>query len=131
MDIFLKTTAGVLTALILCLCMNKQGKDFSILLSLAVCAMVIVAGLAFLKPIIDFFGQVQSTAGLDTSLLSVILRVLGVSMVAEVGVSVCKDAGNESMGKSLQIMASVVVLWMSIPVFEKLVSLLDDILGAL
>jgi hypothetical protein len=51
-------------------------------------------------------------------------------MVAEFSSLICKDAGNESMGKALQILSSVVALWTCLPVFEKLFSLLDKILGA-
>ncbi len=130
MEMFLKTTAGVLTALILWLCLNKQGKDFSVLLNLAVCTMIIAAGFAFLKPVLDFVENIRSVGNLDGQLLSVILKVVGIGLITEVCTHVCKDAGNESMGKSLQILSSVMILWMSIPVFEKLLSLLDEILGS-
>ena len=130
MEIFLKTTAGVLTAIILWLCLNTQGKDFYVLLNLAVCTMIIAAGFAFLKPVLDFVENIRSVGNLDGQLLSVILKVVGIGLITEVCTHVCKDAGNESMGKSLQILSSVMILWMSIPVFEKLLSLLDEILGS-
>lgn len=129
MEIFLKTTAAVLTALLLWLCLNKQGKDFSVLLNLAVCTMIIASGCTFLRPVLDFVDKLQSAGALDSQLLSVILKVVGIGLIAEISNYVCKDAGNASMGKSLQILSSAVILWIAIPVFEKLISLLDEILG--
>ena len=129
MNEFLKATAGVLIGLILWLCVSKQGKDISVLLTMAICAMVFTAAMAFLQPVIRFLNKLQSVGKLDVELVSVILKVVGIGMISEICALICKDAGNESLGKVLQLFASIAVLWMSIPVFEKLLSLLDTILG--
>lgn len=129
MNIFLKVTAGILTALILWLCLNKYSKDMSVLLTLAVCAIAFAAAITFLEPLVRFFHQLQDTGNLDEELLSVVLKSVGISLLGEICMLVCKDAGNESMGKVLQTLTTTVVLWLSLPVFEKLLSLLDKILG--
>lgn len=130
MEVFLKASAGVLTALILWLSLNKYNKENAVLLTLAVCAMVVTAAIAFLRPIIDFLQKLQGIGDLDSDLLAVILKAVGIGLITEISALICKDAGNESMGKALQILSSVAVLWISIPVFEKLISLLDKILGS-
>ena len=130
MEVFLKASAGVLTALILWLSLNKYNKENAVLLTLAVCAMVITAAIVFLRPIIDFLQKLQGIGDLDSDLLAVILKAVGIGLITEISALICKDAGNESMGKALQILSSVAVLWISIPVFEKLISLLDKILGS-
>lgn len=129
MSVFLKAVAGVLTALILWLCLNKHSKDLSVLLTLAVCAMAFTAAITFLQPVVNFLQKIQAIGDLDEDLLSVVLKSVGIGLIGEICTLICKDAGNESMGKVLQTVSSVVVLWMSIPVFEKLLSLLDKILG--
>ena len=131
MDIFLKATACTLLALILWICLNRTGKDISILLTLCVCVVVVTASASFLKPIISFVKKIAETGQLDDSLLSVMLKVVGIGLIAEISTLICKDAGNESIGKSLQLLSSCVVLWLSIPVFEKLFTLLEKILGKL
>ena len=129
MDVYLKATACILVALILWICLNKSGKDFSVLLTLCVCAAVAVASISFLEPIISFVRKIAAIGQLDNGLLSTMLKVVGIGLIAEICTLVCKDAGNESMGKILQVLSSCVVLWLSIPVFEALLSLLDKILG--
>ena len=42
---------------------------------------------------------------------------------------VCTDAGNGSLGKSLQFLASAVIIYLSIPVLNGLMDLLQQILG--
>ena len=102
----------------------------AVLLSVAVCVTVLIAAIAFLQPVADFIVKIQKIGNLDDSLVAVVLKAVGIGLISEVCVLVCKDAGNESVGKVLQTMASAVILWLSIPVFEKLLTLLDEILGA-
>ena len=130
MNVFFKVTTGILTALVLWLSINKQNKDISLLLSLAVCAMAMIAGLAFWRPVIDFLKKIQTFSNLDEEYVSIILKVVGIGIITEIASLICKDAGNESFGKALQFFASVVALWMAVPIFEKLLTLLDTILGA-
>lgn len=131
MDVFLKAVAGVLTAIVLWLCVNKDNKGVSVLLTLAVCTMVISVSAIFLRPVIDFIHKIQFLGELDEELLSVVLKVVGIGLLAEISMMICKDAGNETMAKSLQILSSAAVIWMSIPVFERLLTLLDNILGTI
>ncbi len=131
MNIFLKAAAAVLTTLFLWLSLNKSSKDFSTLLTLAICAMVVTVSASFLDPVINFLRRLQSISSLNHELFSVILKSVGICIITEICTLVCKDAGNETMGKALQIISSAVILWLSVPVFEKLLSLLDNMLGSL
>jgi stage III sporulation protein AD len=131
MNVFWKITAGTLTAIILWLNLNKSSKDISVLITTAVCAMTIIAATSFLQPVISFVNKMKEIGDLDENLISTVLKVVGVGIVTEIASLICKDAGNDSMGKALQLVSTGVVLWLSIPVFEKLLSLLDNILGAL
>ena len=130
MNVFWKAAAGILTAVILWINLNKSNKDTATLMSLAVCAMAMIASIAFLQPIVSFVKKLQEIGNLDSELLTVVLKVVGIGIVTEIAVLICKDAGNESMGKTLQLVSSSAILWLSLPVFEKLLALVDKILGA-
>ena len=130
MNVFWKAAAGILTAVILWINLNKSNKDTATLMSLAVCAMAMIASIAFLQPIVSFVKKLQEIGNLDSELLTVVLKVVGIGIVTEIAVLICKDAGNESMGKTLQLVSSSAILWLSVPVFEKLLALVDKILGA-
>lgn len=129
MSVFIKATAGILTALVLWLILHKHTKELSVLLTMAVCSIVLIAAIGFIRPITEFISKIQKIGNIDNDMLVIILKVVGIGLIAEFSSLICKDAGNESMGKALQILSSVVVLWISLPVFEKLFSLLDKILG--
>lgn len=129
MDQFLQATAAVLLAVILFLVLNPHSKELGLLLTVAVCCMVIAAAGQFIQPVIGFLEKLQQVGNLDSGYLGILLKVVGVSFVSEVAALVCADAGNATLGKVLQLLAACVILWLSIPLLGSLVDLIQDILG--
>ena len=129
MERFLQGTASILVAVILWIILSKQSKEYALIVSIGACCLVLVLMFRFLEPIIDLLNQLQSLGSLQPEWLSIMLKAVGIGLVVEMGSLICTDAGNASMAKVLQILGSVVVLWLSIPVMNSLMDLLKDILG--
>lgn len=128
MDIFLKSVACTLIALIMYLILAKQGKDISVLLTISVCCMLSAAAMQYLEPVITFVNRMQQLSNMDTGALQIVLRTVGIGLLGEIMSLICKDAGNASLAKSLQLMACGTVLWLSIPLFTELIDLIEEIL---
>lgn len=128
MDVFLKTIAGVFFTLILIVTTAKQGKDISAILSIGACCMVGVIALSYLKPVIDFLQILQEKTGIDGAYLRVLLKGVAIAFLGEITGLICTDAGNSSLGKVVQILASTAILYLSIPLLERLVALIEEVL---
>ena len=131
MDVFLKACAGVLVAVILILLLSKQGKDIGLLLIISVCCMVICAAYTFLQPVQDLISRLQTMGQLKSDTLTVLLKSVGIALLAEVTCLICTDAGNAALGKTLQFLSSAVIIWLSIPLLNELLELFENILGAI
>ena len=131
MDLFLKTAAAALVTAVLTLVISKQAKDFSLLLTMAGCAMAAMIFLHFLEPVLTFVKTLQQLGDLNGEMLQILLKTVGVGLISEISAAVCKDAGNESLGKSLQLLGAAVILWLSIPVFQMLMDLMQKLLGGI
>ena len=131
MDTFLKSAAAALIAMILCLVLSKQGKDFSAILSILACCMITIAAINYLQPVIDLVYELQTLGKLDENMLRIILKAVGIGIIGEITGLICVDAGNAAMGKTLQTLASAVILWMSVPLFQGLLELIQEILVSL
>lgn len=129
MDVYVKAVCGILVCTVICLVLAKQGKDFSVLLILCVCCLVIGAAVSYLKPVVELMERLSQLGQLDASLLGVLLKAVGIALISETAMLVCKDAGTGSMGKALQILATAVILWLSIPLMNELIDLVENILG--
>lgn len=129
MELFWKCVAGVLIAAILGPVLGQQEKGISVMLSVAVCAMGAVILLSYLEPVLDLLRQLESLGELGGEMLTILLKAMGVALVAELAGLICTDAGSGALGKTIQMLASAVILWLSIPVFQAFLALIRQILG--
>lgn len=131
MDLYLKVTAGILITAILSIVLSKQGADISLLLTICVCCMVILAASVYFKPILDFTDRLVHVGKLNDSLLVLLLKVAGIGLISQIAGFVCTDAGNQSLGKALQIITTAVILCISVPLLEELFRLIEAVLGVI
>ena len=103
MELFLQATAAVLLAVIMFLVLNRQDKEIAMLLTVAVCTMVIYIAGRYIESVMDFLRQLQQMSGLGSDYLSILMKVVGIGFLSEIACLVCTDAGNASLGKTLQI----------------------------
>lgn len=128
MNDFIKAVLCALIALILYLTIEKQSKEIAIVLGIISCIMICSCTIIFLQPIITFINYLQDIGNIDVEYIDVILRCVGIGILAEIVTPICVDAGNASLGKTLQLTAGVSVLWLGLPIFSKLIELIEDIL---
>ncbi|MBO5837047.1 MAG: hypothetical protein J6Q92_04045 [Oscillospiraceae bacterium] len=131
MDTFLKATAGLIIALVFYLILAKQNKDYSLILTVAVCCLLAVCLIGYIQPVVAFISRLQILGQLNVDMMKIILKAVGIALLSEVVSLICNDAGNASLGKMLQFLASAVILWLSLPLFTSLIDLLEKILGAI
>ena len=129
MDIFLKVTAGIMIATVLSLALVKQNSEISLLLTICVCAMVVLAAATYLNPVLDFAQRLISIGNLDNQLLSILLKIVGIGLISQIAGLVSADAGSQSLAKALQILTTAVLLSISVPLLNEILSLLDGVLG--
>lgn len=131
MDTFWKAAAAVLLAVVLVPAVAKTEKDISMLLTMAVCCLVAAAALSYLEPVLDLLWELKALGDLSGEMLGILMKAVGIGLVAEIAGMICADAGNGSLGKTLQILASAAILYLSIPLFQTFLTLVQEILGQL
>ena len=131
MNIFIKATICILLSLILSVALSKHSKDFSLLLCLFVCCFVVIAAVQSLAPVITFIQKLQDYGKLNGEMVQILLKSVGIGFIAEIVSLICADAGNAALGKTLKFFASVIILMMSIPLLDSLITLVEEILGTI
>ena len=129
MDGLFRTVAGVMLALILGITLSKQNKDFTTLLTVLVCCMVVTVAISFLEPVMAFCTQLRSIGNMDAQIMQIMLKCAGISLVAEIAGMICSDSGFGAMGKAIRILATAAVLWLSLPLMTSLMEMLQGIMG--
>lgn len=131
MEVFFKATAAVLLTAVAGLVLAKQNKDISALLTILVCCMVASTAMGFLESILAFFDELEALIQLDDGLLEIMLKIVGIGIVGELAAMICSDAGNAALGKALQLLSGILVLWLALPLLQTMLELINGILGVL
>lgn len=126
MEGFWKVVGAVLVAAVLIPAVQRQ--EFSLLLSMAVCTLAAGAAMVYLEPVLDLLWELKALADLSDTFLAPLLKAVGIALVAELAAVICRDAGNGALGKSLQFLAGGGILYLSVPLFQALLDLLQEIL---
>ena len=84
--------------------------------------------LSYLEPVLDFLRELEALGDLQGDTLGILLKAVGIGLVSEIAGMVCSDAGNGSLGKTLQMLGSAAILYLSLPVFSALLELVREIL---
>jgi stage III sporulation protein AD len=125
---FVKAAGAVLITIVLSMLLSSRDKYWSSVLTMGVCAMVLLLGLSYLAPVMEFLCQLESLAGLQGDMMKILLKACGIGILTEITVLLCTDSGNASLGQSLRILSTAVILWLSLPLFQALLELIREIL---
>lgn len=128
MAAFFQAAAAVLLAVILTMTLRQANSPLAILLSLAVCVLVLLTALDFLKPVMAFVNSLRQLGNLPEEMVLVLLKVTGISVISEIAALVCTDSGNASMAQALKLLSTGVILYLSIPIFQALMELVQKLL---
>lgn len=126
MELYWKAVGGLLIALVLGL---SLGKDISLLLSMAVCVMGAAIAMHYLQPVLTLLEQMAQNANLQKGTLGILLKITGIVWLTEIAAMTCADAGSSAVQKILKMLSCCGILWVSIPIFQEVISLLQQIVG--
>ena len=126
---YLQWTALILIGLILSMVLGRQSKDMSLLLILAVCVLVCLGALEFLEPVTALLRELRQLGELDTEAVSILLKAAGIGLLSELAGLLCADAGENALGKVLQILSNAAILWLSLPLFRQIIGLIGEVLA--
>jgi len=68
---------------------------------------------------------------LQEGIVNTLLKAVGFGFVSETAGRVCQDAGNSSMANLIRLFGTTGIMYVSLPVFQSLIGLIQEILGVL
>ncbi len=106
------SVAGVLLAL-----QMKTGREeYGIYITLAV-GFCIFAGIADnLSLILEITGLMKEILGENGIYVEVLIKMLGITYVAEFSAGICRDAGYQTVAAQIEIFAKITILALSMPI---------------
>ena len=124
MQIGILGVAGALLAIQL-----KQVKsEFAVYICVAIGILIFMSLAGHLRTIIDTVKELTKTINLEHGYITILLKMLGITYVAEFSSGICKDAGFQTIASQIEIFSKISILVLSMPI---LVALIQTIQGFL
>jgi len=107
----------------------KSGKsEYGIYVSLAVSLFLFLCMLSRLEIFVRTVKKIADYIKLDAGQMSILLKMAGVTYVAEFASGICKDAGYQNIAVQIEIFTKLTILAIGMPVLLSLLELIGDFL---
>lgn len=117
--------AGILMALQL----KSLKPEYSAYLCLVISLLVFGFVAEKLQVIVDGLKAVQDCLPLNAGYIQTLLKIVGITYIAEFASDLCKDAGYQTIAGQIQIFGKLSVLAVSIPILTALLDTIQTFLG--
>ena len=108
----------------------KSGKsEYGIYISVALSLVIFFAIIGRLEVIIDALRTIANYINIDTAYIGTLIKMLGITYVAEFSAGICKDAGYQTIALQIEIFGKLAVLVLSMPVLMALLNTIKDFLS--
>ena len=107
----------------------KNGKnEYAIYTVIAVSLALFYGMKDKLELIQDTVSTISSLVNINTDYVAILLKMIGITYVAEFATGICKDAGYQTIASQIEIFAKLTILTFSMPVLEALLLTIKDFL---
>ena len=116
--------AGVLLAI-----QFKNGKtEYGIYISVALILVIFYGVLGQLRYLTEIIREIENYIEIDHSYITTLLKMLGITYIADFSSAICKDAGYQAIASQIEIFGKLTVMFLSMPVLYALLNTIREFL---
>ena len=115
MDIIQVGLLGI-TAVFLALFIKNYKSEYSILISIVACICIFIFLIGKLEFVLSYINSVVELIPVDGRYLAMILKMIGITYVAEFATDIWRESGYQEIAGQIEIFAQLSILLISMPV---------------
>ena len=117
-------------AVVLALLLKQQKSEYALYLSLVAVILILIFSMNRLQVVMDTIQKMEQYTGIDAAMLKILIKLMGITYVAEFASGICKDAGFSAIGSQIEMFAKFSIMAVSVPVLLSLLETIEGLLGA-
>lgn len=127
MDIVKIGVMGVVGVLI-ALPLRSYKSEYSLFISMAVCTCIFVYLISKLEIVLSYVDTIRSMIQVDNRYITMVIKMIGITYIAEFSVNICKDAGYQAIATQIEMFAKMSILLISMPVLMAFIETIGEFL---
>ena len=121
--------------LILCACViakliGRQDPDMRVLISLSAIILSAAGYMDSFSSVADRLRELFDTAGINSEYVSILLRAVGICIVAQLSADCCRDCGESALASQIEIVARVSLPVISLPLYTAVIQLVTALINS-
>lgn len=112
-------------AVIMAVSLKGLKVEYGIYVVMAAGLLIFFYGMGKLTSILDTMKEIQSYIKINNIYLSTLIKMIGITYIAEFAAGICKDAGYGAIGTQIEIFGKLSVLAVSMPILLALIETLQ------
>lgn len=120
----LKIASIAIAAILLAIQFRNGKTEYALYISLVTCILIFTIGVGKIQPIIETLKKLQDYIHIQSSYISLLVKIIGITYIAEFTSDICKDSGHSAIAGQVELVAKLSILSISIPI---ILSLLDTV----
>ncbi len=127
MEIIKVVGVGIIGVIIAGL-LKKDKPEFHLFIIMATGLIILFIVLSSLTEVITAFSMLIDKSGVNESLFTGVLKIIGIGYLTEYSAAICTDYGSQSVANKLQLAGKITIFLMSLPIINSLVDLIAGLL---
>lgn len=125
----IETAAAVgILAVLIALQFKSRGGEFGVYIVLAAGILIFFYSAGKLRIILEAVNQLQSYIQMNGVYMTALLKMVGITYIAELVSGLCRDAGYSSVGTQIEMFGKLSILAVSTPIILALFETLEQFL---
>lgn len=116
----LKIGAIGLTGILIALFLREVKPQFAVYISMVTCLLIFFYSVSKLSYIADTLVTMRNYVDIESSYLTTLLKIVGITYIADFSSNLCKDAGYGAIAGQIEIFGKLSVLAISTPILMAL-----------
>lgn len=118
-----------IVAVLLAVSLKGMKGEYGTYLVMAAGFLIFFYGMGKLTTILDTMKEIQTYIKINSIYLSTLVKMIGITYIAEFAAGICKDAGYGAVGTQIEIFGKLSVLAVSMPILLALIETLQVFLS--
>ena len=118
---------GLVTA-IAALILKSSKPELAFAVTIAGGVIILIFALDMLGASLRIFTDIAEKTGIDQSLVKIILKIVAIGYLVEFSAGIVEDFGSKSIADKLVLAGKIIILTVSIPIIQSLITLIGNIL---
>ena len=128
MDILKIAVLGI-AGMLLGILLKEQKKEYELFVMLGVSLCIFYFIMSKLELVLSVINRMQAYVRLDTGYIAILIKMIGITYVAEFSSNLCKDAGYQAVAGQIEMFGKLSILVISMPVLLVLLETIGEFLS--